>query len=69
MNKSELIAQIAEKSKLTKAEATRALDAFTIDKNSATLKSVRNRVHIVHAGGTEQQNKKARDIVGKAELR
>ena len=29
--------------------------AFTIDKNSATLKRVRNRVHIVHAGGTEQQ--------------
>ena len=29
--------------------------AFTIDKNSATLNSVRNRVHIVHAGGTEQQ--------------
>ena len=29
--------------------------AFTIDKNSVTLKRVRNRVHIVHAGGTEQQ--------------
>lgn len=58
MNKSELIAQIAEKSKLTKAEATRALDAFTSTVVEALVDG--EKIQLVGFGTFEARQRKAR---------
>lgn len=58
MNKSELIAQIAEKSKLTKAEATRALDAFTSTVVEALVDG--EKIQLVGFGAFETRQRKAR---------
>ncbi|MCI6156507.1 MAG: HU family DNA-binding protein [Peptoniphilaceae bacterium] len=58
MNKSELIAAIAEKSNLSKAEATRALDAFTSTVEEALIGG--NKVQLVGFGTFETRERKAR---------
>lgn len=58
MNKSELIAQIAEKSKLTKSEATRALDAFTSSVTEALIDG--EKIQLVGFGTFETRQRKAR---------
>ncbi len=58
MNKSELIAQIAEKSNLTKADAMRALDAFTTTVVDALVNG--EKVQLVGFGTFETRQRKAR---------
>lgn len=58
MNKSELIAQVAEKSQLTKAEATRALDAFTSSVTEALVDG--EKIQLVGFGTFETRQRKAR---------
>lgn len=58
MNKSELVAQIAEKSKLTKADAQRALDAFTTVVSDALVEG--EKVQLVGFGTFETRQRKAR---------
>lgn len=58
MNKSELVAQIAEKSKLTKADAQRALDAFTSAVTEALVDG--EKVQLVGFGTFETRERKAR---------
>ncbi len=59
MNKSELIASMAEKSGLSKADSTKALDAFlkTVEE---TLVS-REKVQLVGFGTFETRDRKARE--------
>ena len=58
MNKSELIAKNKEKSKLTKAEATRALDAFTSTVVEALVDG--EKIQLVGFGTFETRQRKAR---------
>ncbi|MDY3052387.1 MAG: HU family DNA-binding protein [Ndongobacter sp.] len=59
MNKSELIAKIAEKSELNKAQATRALDAFIGSVEQALVDG--EKVQLVGFGTFEVRERKARE--------
>lgn len=59
MNKSELIASIAEKSKLNKAEATRALDALLSTIEEQLVEG--DKVQLVGFGIFETRERKARE--------
>lgn len=59
MNKSELIASIAEKSNLSKADSTRALDAF-LETVTEALAS-REKVQLVGFGTFDTRDRKARE--------
>lgn len=59
MNKSELIANIAEKSNLNKAEATRALDAFLETVKESLISG--DKVQLVGFGTFETRERKARE--------
>lgn len=59
MNKSELIASIAEKSKLNKAEATRALDALLSTIEEQLVEG--DKVQLVGFGTFETRERKARE--------
>ncbi|MDD7732726.1 MAG: HU family DNA-binding protein [Firmicutes bacterium] len=59
MNKSELIANIAEKSNLSKADATRALDAFLETVRESLVKG--EKVQLVGFGTFETRQRKARE--------
>lgn len=59
MNKSELIASIAEKSNLSKADAGRALDAFVETVTEAL--SEREKVQLVGFGTFDTRDRKARE--------
>lgn len=58
MNKSELIANIAERSNLSKADAGRALDAFVATVRDALVEG--EKVQLVGFGTFETRNRKAR---------
>lgn len=58
MNKAELIASIAEKSNLSKADAGRALQAFLDSVTEALVKE--DRVQLVGFGAFEVRHRKAR---------
>ena len=59
MNKSELIAKIAEKSNLSKADATRALDAFLEAVTESLVAG--DKVQLVGFGTFETRERKARE--------
>lgn len=59
MNKSELVANIAEKSGLSKADSTRALDAFLDTVERALVKG--EKVQLVGFGTFETRERKARE--------
>ncbi len=59
MNKSELVANIAEKSGLSKADSTRALDAFLESVEDALVDG--EKVQLVGFGTFEVRERKARE--------
>ncbi|MDO5026694.1 MAG: HU family DNA-binding protein [Tissierellia bacterium] len=59
MNKSELVASIAEKSGLSKADSTRALDAFLESVEGALVNG--DKVQLVGFGTFEVRERKARE--------
>ena len=59
MNKSELLASMAEKSQLTKAESERALNAFLKTVEEALVKG--EKVQLVGFGTFEARERKARE--------
>ena len=59
MNKSELLANMAEKSQLTKAESERALNAFLKTVEEALVKG--EKVQLVGFGTFEARERKARE--------
>lgn len=59
MNKSELVANIAEKSGLSKADSTRALDAFLESVEDALVNG--EKVQLVGFGTFEVRERKARE--------
>lgn len=59
MNKSELVAQLAEKSNLSKADATRALDAFLETVKETLAKG--DKVQLVGFGTFDTRERKARE--------
>lgn len=59
MNKSELVAKLAEKSKLSKADATRALDAFLETVKESLAEG--EKVQLVGFGTFDTRERKARE--------
>lgn len=59
MNKSELVADIAERSGLNKADSTRALDAFLASVEAALVEG--DKVQLVGFGTFETRERKARE--------